>query len=133
MGRLETAIRSLKYDAQGLVPVVCVDSGTRQVLMLAYADEQALLETARTGKAHFYSRSRRRQWMKGETSGHVQEVRAILTDCDMDAVVLEVVQHGAACHEGYYSCFFRRLNTAGQWEAIAKKVFEPSRVYKDRT
>ncbi len=130
MGKLEETIEHLKYDADGLIPAVCVDAGSKQVLMVAYMDASALIETVRSGKTHFWSRSRQKRWMKGESSGHVQEVRAVYIDCDEDTVVIEVTQHGAACHEGYYSCFFRKLNDAGQWEAIAEKVFDPDKVYE---
>jgi len=130
VGGLEETIRGLKYDEKGLIPVVVVDAGTRQVLMVAYMNEASLLETVRSGRTHFWSRSRQKYWMKGESSGHTQDVRAVYTDCDRDTVLVEVVQHGAACHEGYYSCFFRRLNDAGEWEVIAEKVFDPKTVYR---
>ena len=130
MGKLEETIEGLRYDDDGLVPAVCVDAESKQVLMVAYMDPPALLETIRSGKTHFWSRSRKKRWMKGESSGHVQDVVAIYTDCDEDTVVIEVTQHGAACHEGYYSCFFRKLNDAGKWEVIAEKVFDPEKVYK---
>ncbi len=130
MGKLEETIEHLRYDADGLIPAVCVDADSKQVLMVAYMDASALIETVRSGKTHFWSRSRQKRWMKGESSGHVQEVRAVYIDCDGDTVVIEVTQHGAACHEGYYSCFFRKLNDAGQWEAIAEKVFDPDKVYE---
>jgi phosphoribosyl-AMP cyclohydrolase len=130
VGKLEETIERLKYDADGLIPAVCVDADSKQVLMVAYMDASALIETVRSGKTHFWSRSRKKRWMKGESSGHVQEVRAVYIDCDEDTVVIEVAQHGAACHEGYYSCFFRKLNDAGQWEVIAEKVFDPDKVYE---
>ena len=131
MSELEETIGNLKYDASGLIPAVIVDAGTKQVLMVAYMNAESLLETIRTGKTHFWSRSRRKYWMKGESSGHTQQVEAIFTDCDMDTVLIEVAQHGGACHEGYYSCFYRRLNDKGRWEIIAEKIFEPGDVYKD--
>jgi len=133
MDKLEESIKGLKYDAAGLIPAVCVDAESKQVLMVAYMNETSLLETVRTGRTHFWSRSRQKYWMKGELSGHTQDVRAVYADCDMDTVVLEVVQHGAACHEGYYSCFYRRLNDAGEWDIIAEKVFDPDTVYKDKS
>jgi phosphoribosyl-AMP cyclohydrolase len=133
MDKLEESIQGLKYDDAGLIPAVCVDAETQQVLMVAYMNETSLLETVRTGRTHFWSRSRQKYWMKGESSGHTQDVRAVYADCDMDTVVLEVVQHGAACHEGYYSCFYRRLNDAGEWEVVAEKVFDPDTVYKDKS
>ena len=131
MGKLEESIGSLKYGADGLIPAVCVDAATRQVLMVAYVNEQALLETVRTGRTHFWSRSRRKMWIKGQTSGHTQEVKAVYVDCDMDSVVVEVAQRGAACHDGHYSCFYRRLNEKGEWQTVAEKVFDPKKVYGD--
>ena len=130
MELLEQTVKGLKYDAAGLIPAVIVDAKSRQVLMVAYMNDQSLLSTVRTGKTHFWSRSRQKYWMKGEESGHVQEVKAIYTDCDLDTVVIEVEQTGAACHDGYFSCFYRKLNPQGQWEIVAKQVFDPKGVYK---
>ena len=127
---LEQVVKGLKYDAAGLIPAVIVDARTKQVLMVAYMNEQSLLATLRTGRTHFWSRSRKKHWMKGEESGHVQPVKAVYTDCDMDTVVIEAEQTGAACHDGYFSCFYRRLSAAGQWEVAAPKVFDPASVYK---
>lgn len=132
MDKLEQTISELKYDEHGLIPAVIVDAKSRQVLMVAYMKDKSLLQTVRTGKTHFWSRSRQKYWMKGETSGHVQEVKAVYIDCDADTVVIEVAQHGAACHKGYYSCFYRRLNAGGEWEVIAEKVFDPEAVYKKK-
>ncbi|MDY6913181.1 MAG: phosphoribosyl-AMP cyclohydrolase [Planctomycetota bacterium] len=130
MGKLDETIQALKYDAAGLIPAVCVDAETRAVLMVAYMNETALRETLRTGKTHFFSRSRRKIWMKGESSGHSQDVKAIYTDCDADTLLIEVAPHGPACHEGYASCFYRRLNAAdGGWDVIAQKLFDPKDVY----
>ena len=130
MSKLEDTIRDLKYDAAGLIPAVCVDAKTKQVLMVAYMNQASLLDTVKTGKTHFWSRSRQKYWMKGESSGHTQEVQAIYTDCDKDTLVIEVVQHGAACHEGYLSCFYRKLDDAGEWQVVAEKLFDPEKVYK---
>ena len=130
MDKMEQAVAGLKYDAAGLIPAVIVDAKTRQVLMVAYMNDQALLSTIRTGKTHFWSRSRKKYWMKGEESGHVQQVQAIYTDCDQDTIVVEVEQTGAACHDGYFSCFYRRLGAEGDWQVIGEKVFDPKSVYK---
>jgi len=132
MSKLEETVKGLKYDASGLIPAVVVDAGTKQVLMVAYMNQASLLDTIRTGKTHFWSRSRQKYWMKGESSGHTQEVKAIYTDCDKDTLVIEAVQHGAACHEGYFSCFFRKLDEAGEWEVVADKLFNPDEVYKKK-
>ncbi len=128
----EKMIAGLKFDDAGLIPAVCVDVETKQVLMVAYMNADSLTETIRSGKTHFWSRSRQKYWMKGESSGHTQEVKAIRTDCDSDTLVIEVVQHGAACHKGYYSCFYRTLNDAGGWEVTAERVFDPDAVYKPK-
>lgn len=120
----------LKYDSAGLIPAVCVDAETRQVLMVAYMNRDSLRDTIETGKTHFWSRSRQKYWMKGESSGHTQQVKAIYTDCDMDTLVIEVDQSGAACHEGYYSCFYRKLDEDGRWQIVAEKLFDPDKVYK---
>ena len=114
----------------GLLPAIVQDFRTSEVLMLAYINEEAWRQTRATGKAHFWSRSRGKLWLKGETSGHVQLVREILVDCDQDTVVFKVEQvGGAACHEGYRSCFFRRVSDRGL-EIIGEKIFDPSKVYK---
>ena len=133
MDKLEETIEQLKFDDHGLIPAVVVDAESKQVLMVAYMNAASLLDTIRTGKTHFWSRSRQKRWMKGESSGHTQDVQAIYTDCDRDAVVIEAVQHGAACHNGYYSCFYLRLSEAGEWDVIAEKVFDPEAVYKDKS
>jgi len=129
--KLEQTIAALKYDANGLIPAVIVDATSREVLMVAYMNQTSLLETIRTGKTHFWSRSRQKYWMKGESSGHTQDVRGVFTDCDVDTVVIEVEQHGAACHDGYYSCFYRKLTPQGEWEVTGRRVFDPKQVYKD--
>lgn len=98
----------LRYT-NGLVPVIVQDADTKEVLMLAYANEEALKKTFETGKAHYWSRSRKKLWMKGETSGNTQEVVEVKVDCDEDAVLYMVKQKGVACHTGNYTCFFREL------------------------
>lgn len=116
--------------AGGLVPAIAQDADTGEVLMLAWMNREAFDETMRTGRACYYSRSRGRLWRKGEESGHVQEVRGIFIDCDADTILLKVNQvGGAACHEGYKSCFFRRVD-GGTVEVVGTRVFDPSTVYK---
>jgi phosphoribosyl-AMP cyclohydrolase len=116
--------------AGGLVPAVAQDAATGQVLMLAWMNKESFDETVRTGRAVYWSRSRGRLWRKGEESGHVQEVREILVDCDADTLLLKVNQvGGAACHEGYASCFFRKLEN-GELKTVATKLFDPKEVYK---
>lgn len=99
-----------KFDAQGLLIAIAVDSETRDILMVAYMDEEALAKTRETGLAHFHSRSRGKLWLKGETSGHFLRVQDLLVDCDQDALVLLVKPEGPACHTGARSCFYRRLD-----------------------
>ena len=114
----------------GLVPVVVQDWATKEVLMLAYMNEEAWHKTQETGRMHYYSRSRNRLWLKGEESGHFQEVREILVDCDQDTLVVRVNQlGGAACHMGYRSCFFRRLEDQ-DWRTVGERVFDPEEVYR---
>ena len=114
----------------GLVPAVAQDADTGEVLMLAWMNQEAYEETLRTGRACYYSRSRGRLWRKGEESGHVQEVRGIYLDCDADTILLKVHQiGGAACHEGYKSCFFRKVED-DQLQVVGERVFDPKQVYK---
>jgi phosphoribosyl-AMP cyclohydrolase len=114
----------------GLVPAIAQDADTGQVLMLAWMNREAFEETLRTGRAVYFSRSRNRLWRKGEESGHVQQVREVYVDCDADTVLLKVHQvGGAACHEGYASCFFRRLKD-GVPEVVGERVFDPAAVYR---
>ncbi|MSR53437.1 MAG: phosphoribosyl-AMP cyclohydrolase [Gemmataceae bacterium] len=113
----------------GLIPAIAQDADTGQVLMLAWMNAEAFAETVRTGRACYFSRSRNRLWRKGEESGHVQEVRGIFIDCDADTVLLKVKQlGGAACHEGFASCFFREVK-GDELEVIAERVFDPKAVY----
>jgi phosphoribosyl-AMP cyclohydrolase len=114
----------------GLVPVIAQDVDTGQVLMLAWMNREAYEETLRTRRACYFSRSRSRLWRKGEESGNVQEVREIFIDCDADTVLLKVHQiGGAACHEGYRSCFFRQVE-GSQVKVIGERLFDPKQVYK---
>jgi phosphoribosyl-AMP cyclohydrolase len=116
--------------AGGLVPAIAQDADTGAVLMLAWMNRAAYEETCRTGRACYYSRSRGRLWRKGEESGHVQEVREIYIDCDADTILLKVHQiGGAACHEGYASCFFRRVE-GDNLQVVGERVFDPKQVYK---
>lgn len=115
---------TLSY-ADGLIPVVVQDADTRDVLMVAYANAEAVELTKRTGYAHYFSRSRKKLWKKGEESGHLQRVLRILVDCDEDCLLYEVDQSGAACHMGYRSCFFRTI----EGDIVAEKIFNPDTVY----
>ncbi|MBN9121891.1 MAG: phosphoribosyl-AMP cyclohydrolase [Planctomycetes bacterium] len=121
----------LDFDkAGGLVPAVAQDADTGEVLMLAWMNREAFEETVRTGRAVYFSRSRNKLWRKGEESGHFQEVKGVFVDCDADTVLLKVKQiGGAACHEGYKSCFFRQLE-GDELKVIAERIFDPKAVYK---
>ena len=114
----------------GMIPVIAQDFATGEVLMLAYMNAEAFAETRRTGRACYYSRSRDRLWRKGEESGNVQEVQEIYFDCDADTLLLKVRQiGGAACHEGYRSCFFRKID-GEEARIVSERVFDPKEVYK---
>ena len=128
---MDAQLDKLKYDSNGLVPVIVQDVTNGEVLMMAYANREALDKTLATGKIHTYSRSRGRLALKGESSGHFQLVKAVLTDCDRDVVLFKVEQLVAACHEGYRSCFFREYQPGGdEWKIVAKKAFDPEQVYR---
>jgi phosphoribosyl-AMP cyclohydrolase len=117
--------------ANGLIPAIAQDFQSGKVLMLAYINEESWKKTLETGEVHYWSRSRRELWHKGGTSGHVQKVKEILIDCDDDTVLFKVEQvGGAACHKGYESCFYRRVEDDGTLKKIADKVFDPEKVYK---
>jgi len=114
----------------GLIPAIVQDAASGEVLMLAFMNKEAWDQTLATREAHYFSRSRQTLWHKGDTSGHVQRVKEIRLDCDADTVLLKVEQvGGAACHEGYASCFFRRLDQDG-WQVVGTPVFDPQEVYK---
>ena len=119
----------LKYDANGLIPAIVQDSDSGEVLMMAYMNRSSLETSIETGKTHFWSRSRQEYWMKGESSGHVQEIQGIFIDCDADTLLIKVRQHGAACHEGYRSCFFRKHESDGAWTVCAERMFDPKDIY----
>mgnify|MGYP005842512973 CR=1 FL=1 len=131
-------LKDLKFNKEGLIPVIVQDADNGDVLMLAYMNQEALERTAKTGLAHFYSRSRGKLWKKGEESGNFQKVREIRYDCDGDVLLLLVDQEGVACHTGHRSCFFRRLETQGVrgWDVPLEEPYSPRelevlhRVYK---
>ncbi|MDZ7641133.1 MAG: phosphoribosyl-AMP cyclohydrolase [Desulfurivibrio sp.] len=128
-------ILAFDKDERGLLPAIVQDDASGEVLMLAYINEAAWQKCLETGQAHYWSRSRNKLWLKGESSGHIQKIKEILVDCDADTVVFRVEQLGrAACHTGHRSCFYRRVSTAdgGQpaLESIQTPVFDPAEVYK---
>jgi phosphoribosyl-AMP cyclohydrolase len=122
----------VKWDAQGLVPVIAQEAATGDVLMFAWMDREALQQTAQLGRAVYFSRSRSRLWFKGEESGHVQQVHEIRMDCDNDVLLLKVTQHGhdpsIACHTGRHSCFFH-LYRDGAWQVVEPVLKDPSSIY----
>jgi phosphoribosyl-AMP cyclohydrolase len=123
----------LKYDTNGLVTVVIQDAATNEVLTLAYMNRDAVQRTFETGKTWFWRRSHQKLMMKGETSGNVQIVKEILVDCDRDALIVKIEQVGrAACHEGYVSCFFRKVNADGSVEVVGEWVFDTAKVYGEK-
>jgi phosphoribosyl-AMP cyclohydrolase len=114
----------------GLIPAIVQDAASGEVLMLAFMDPEAWDLTLRTKEAHYYSRTRKKVWRKGETSGHVQRVKEVYLDCDQDTVLLKVEQVGqAACHTGYRSCFYRRREGEG-WQVVGSPIFDPQEVYR---
>ena len=117
-----------KVGDQNLVIAIAQDYKTSEVLMVAYMNEEALQKTIETKKAHYWSTSRQKLWLKGESSGNFQHVEEIRVDCDEDAVLIKVSQKGGACHEGYESCFFRKV-ADNKLEIVGNKVFNPDEVY----
>ncbi len=123
-------LSQLKWTADGLIPAIVQDAETREVLMMAWMDRAAVLNTLSTGQTHFYSRSRKSSWHKGGTSGHVQHVESVHVDCDADVLLILARQVGGACHEGYRNCFWRKVTPQGSLEVDAEKVFEAEAVYR---
>lgn len=125
-----------KFDEQGLIPCICQDAVSGDVLMFAFMSDEALKETLKTRVAHYYSRSRGKLWKKGESSGNLQEVVEVRTDCDQDVILIKVKPAGAACHTGYPTCFFRKVNAAEETPTVSLKIsgyekaFDPDQVYK---
>ena len=120
----------VKYNEQGLVPAIVQDIDTGEILMMGWMNEAALQQTLETKKATFYSRSRDKMWIKGESSGNVQEVVEARIDCDQDAVLLRCKSHGPCCHVGYNSCFYRAADASGKLSFVEEKVYDPDAVYK---
>lgn len=118
--------QGLKFDANGLIPAVVQDVETGAVLMVAYMNLEAVEHTIQTKRATFWSRSRQKFWIKGETSGNVQHVRGLYVDCDQDCLLVKVEQVGAACHEGYRSCFFREVSEDGESLAVVAERLSES-------
>ena len=120
-----------KFNSDGLIPAIIQDADSGEVLMLAYMDKTALERTLKEKKTVFFSRSRNKYWVKGESSGHVQTVTQSLTDCDNDTILIKVTQKGGACHLGYRTCFVHELDSSGAIVKVTQeKVFDPDKVYK---
>ena len=126
---MKEIIEKIKFDEKGLVCAIVQDAKNNELLMVAYMNQEALLETLTSGKACYYSRSRQKLWRKGESSGHIQKVKEVYIDCDGDAVLIKVEQIGGACHTGYRSCFFRKV-AKNKFNKVGEKVFDEKDVYK---
>ena len=123
-------IENLKFNSDGLIPAIVQEESTGRVLMMAWMNRASLESTIATGKTHFWSRSRKKFWMKGESSGHTQSVKDIAFDCDGDTLLIQVEQVGAACHEGYQSCFFRSVQDAGSdFKITEAQLAKPEEIY----
>jgi phosphoribosyl-AMP cyclohydrolase len=123
----------LKFDADGLIPAIIQEHATGRVVMMAWMNRASLESTIATGKTHFWSRSRQKYWMKGEESGNTQIVKDIAFDCDADVLLIQVVQNGPACHEGYNSCFFRSIEGKGEtFKITEKQLLTPEQMYKKK-
>ena len=123
----------LKFDSNGLIPAIVQEQKSGRVLMMAWMNKEAVKRTVEEGKTVFWSRSRQKYWIKGETSGHVQVVKDVAFDCDGDTLLIQVEQTGAACHEGYKSCFFRSIENKGDSFAIKDpRLIKPEQVYGNK-
>ena len=123
----------LKFTEDGLIPAIIQEAGTKRVLMMAWMNRASLESTLKTGKTHFWSRSRKKFWMKGEESGHTQSVKDIAFDCDGDTLLIQVDQIGAACHEGFKSCFFRSVEGDGaSFKVTEAQLQKPEDIYKKK-
>lgn len=128
--RRAALMRLLRFNDQGLIPTVIQDVKTQQVLTLCYLNREALKRSLAEGTVYVFRRSQRRVMLKGETSGHLQRIRQVLVDCEGHSLLLLVEQRVAACHAGYYTCYYRRLTKTGWWVTIGRRVFNPPSVYK---
>ena len=120
----------VRFNSKGLVPTVVQDAASRQVLTLCYLNQEALERSLAAGTVHLFRRSQSRLMQKGETSGHIQVIKEVAVDCEGKSLLFLVDQHVAACHAGYFTCYYRRLSPAGKLRAIGHRVFNPDKVYK---
>ena len=126
------AINTIKFDEKGLIPAIVQDVNTGEVLMFAWMNRESFKRTLKNGVMTYWSRSRQKLWVKGETSGNIQEVREVYIDCDADCLLFKIEPKGvgAACHEGYRACFFRSVNMSdGKFAIVGEKLFEPEEIY----
>ncbi|MDO9464152.1 MAG: phosphoribosyl-AMP cyclohydrolase [bacterium] len=126
---LKKLAEQVKFDKKGLIPAIVQDFKTSKVLMMGYMNKESLETTLKTRRTCFWSRSREKLWIKGETSGHIQKVKDILIDCDNDTLLIKVEQIGGACHTGYRTCFYRKYDKDG-FTVVEKELFEPEKIYK---
>ncbi len=127
---IDKMLAAIQFDTQGLVPAVAQQQGSGEVLMMAYMNRDAVVETMRTGRVCYWSRSRRAPWRKGDTSGHIQELVELRVDCDGDTLLVEVEQTGVACHTGRHNCFFRAIRD-GELTEIAPVEIDMDKIGKD--
>ena len=127
---MKELLEKIKFDDKGLIPAIIQDEKSKEVLTLCYMNQDALLKTLEEGKIYVYRRSKGRLMLKGETSGCTQTVRSLYIDCEGNSLLFKVGQERAACHEGYFTCYFRRLKKDGQFEIIGERIFDPKKVYK---
>ena len=129
----EEVLAQLRFDSNGLIPAIVQEESTGRVLMMAWMNATSLRRSLETGYTHFWSRSRRKYWRKGETSGHVQAIRRVSVDCDGDTLLVQVDQVGAACHNGYRSCFYRSLEAGGRLVVTEEPLRAPGDIRPDRS
>jgi len=127
---MEKIFSLIKFDDRGLIPAIIQDYKSKEVLTLCYMNREALEKTLGGGKIYVYRRSKRRLMLKGETSGCIQKVKSLSIDCEGNSLLFKVQQCRAACHEGFFTCYFRKLDKSGRFKIIGKRIFDPSKVYK---
>ena len=125
----EALIKIVKFNDEGLIPTVIQDAASKQVLTLCYLNQQALQKSFETGMVYLFRRSQNKLMQKGETSGHIQVIKEVLADCEGKSLVFLIEQHVAACHAGYFTCYFRKLGKTGAVETVGQRVFDPAKVY----
>ncbi|MFA6320882.1 MAG: phosphoribosyl-AMP cyclohydrolase [Candidatus Omnitrophota bacterium] len=127
---MEKFLSALKFNEKGLIPTIIQDEKTKEVLTLCYMNQDALLKTLEEGKVYVFRRSKGRLMLKGETSGCIQKVKSVSIDCEGNSILFIVDQERAACHTGYFTCYFRRLKKDGTFEVVGERLFDPDEVYK---